>query len=173
MIKVDISRCTGCRRCETTCAFVHTGRVSNRLARIKVLNIYETGIDGPVVCAQCQERTCLQSCPEQAISIGAEGQVYVSPTVCKLCGVCQKSCPIGAIEIFDDLVFVCDLCGGEPRCVSACTEAALSYQPGSAESVTLKPYMDESKRLSPGEKRLHFLQSQAIEVRSAWGVRHG
>ena len=72
MIKVDISKCTGCKKCETVCAFVHSGKVSNRLARIKVLNLYEIGVDAPVACVQCEERYCLL-CPEDAISVGPHG----------------------------------------------------------------------------------------------------
>ena len=68
-IEVDLNVCTGCKKCEVACAFFHTGRVGNRLARIKVLNLYEIGIDGPVVCLQCEEKFCLQ-CPVGALSLG-------------------------------------------------------------------------------------------------------
>ena len=44
MIRVDLSRCTGCRRCEAACAFFHTGRINPELARLKVIHLYETGV---------------------------------------------------------------------------------------------------------------------------------
>lgn len=171
MITVDISRCTGCKRCETSCAFFHTGRVSNHLARIKVLNLYERGVDGPVLCCQCRERYCTK-CPEQALDIGNRGQIIASPTVCNLCGACEQNCPIGAIEIFNDIVYVCDLCGGEPKCVATCTEGAISWVEGQ-EAPSLAEQRAATRKLSPGEKRLHYLQQQAAELRRAWRASHG
>jgi electron transfer flavoprotein alpha subunit len=48
--------------------------------------------------------------------------------ICNLCGLCQKSCPFGAITAGDDRITVderCTLCGA---CVNACPQAALSIE---------------------------------------------
>ena len=166
MIKVDLTKCTGCRRCETACAFFHTGRVNHHLSRIKVLNLYETGIDGPVVCVQCQERYCLL-CPVDALSIGAMGQVVASPTVCTLCGSCEKNCPIGAIEIANEIVYVCDLCGGKPKCVEACTEKAIVFDED-GERPSLAKIKAETKKMNPSQKRQFYLNRLGMEVRKQW-----
>ena len=152
MIQVDLNKCTGCKKCEVACAFFHTGRVSNRLARIKVLNLYESGIDGPVACVQCEEKYCLK-CPEEALSVGSFGQIIVSPTVCNLCEVCEKICPIGAVEIVDDIVYVCDLCGGNPKCVEACTEGAIIFAKN-AHGPSLEQIKRENKQNESGSKTL-------------------
>jgi len=154
VILVDISKCTGCRRCETTCSFFHTGRINTHLARIKVLNLYETGTDSPVVCVQCKERYCVK-CPENALRVGNKGQVIVSPTLCTSCGVCEKACPVGAIEIFNKIVYVCDLCGGKPKCVEACTEGAITFEPENIEHISLKDIKKETAKMNPSQKR-HF-----------------
>lgn len=169
MIDLDISRCTGCRRCETACAFYHTGRINRHLSRIKVVQIYSQGIDGPVLCRQCQERYCM-SCPEDALTIGLEGQVICSPTVCTLCGVCEKACPVGAIEIFNKIVFVCDLCGGNPRCVEACTEGALIFKGGkeAGESLSLADVKTKTKKLTPPEKREFYIRKLGTQLRKKW-----
>ena len=152
------------------CAFFHTGKVGNRLARIKVMNLYEQGIDGPVVCIQCEERYCLK-CPEQALSLGPEGQIIVSPTVCTLCGVCEKACPIGVIEIFDEIVYVCDLCGGAPKCVEACTEGAITFVRGE-RGPSLNAIKNKTNRMSPGQKRAFYLKKQGAALREKWSRRH-
>ena len=168
MIQVDISKCTGCRRCETACAFFHTGRTNRHLARIKVGQLYSLGIDGPVLCRQCQERYCLR-CPEEALTIGSWSQVIYSPTVCTLCGFCEKACPIGAIEIFNKIVFVCDLCGGNPRCVEACTEGALMYTPGEDKNPpSLAAIKAKTKKLTPPEKREFYMKKLSREIRKKW-----
>lgn len=154
MIRVDLSKCTGCQRCETACSFFHTGRINNHLARIKVLNLYESGLDSPVVCVQCQERYCMK-CPEDALSLGKQGQVFVSPTLCTSCGVCEKACPIGALEIFNKIVYVCDLCGGKPRCVEACTEGAITFILEKVEHISLADVIKETAKMNPSQKR-HF-----------------
>lgn len=169
MIRIDLSKCTGCRRCELACSFFHSGRINRHLSRIKVLNLYEQGIDAPVACVQCQERYCLQ-CPEKALSLGPQGQIIVAPTVCTLCGVCEKNCPVGAIEIFEGIVYVCDLCGGNPKCVEACTEGALIHDPGK-ELPSLDTYRKKNRHKNPSEKRYAYLKDQTNQVRKQWRKR--
>jgi len=171
LIQIDISKCTGCRRCEVVCAFFHTGRINHHLSRIKVLNLYETGIDGPVVCQQCQERYCLK-CSVQALSIGPRGEIKVSPTVCTLCGSCVQRCPIGAMEIFNEIVHVCDLCGGDPKCVQACTEGAIVWNPKNKKRPSLSSEKKETKGMAPQKKRLSYLLKQGEQLRKEWRRAH-
>ena len=170
-IRVDLSKCTGCKRCEAACAFFHTGRINNHLARIRVINIYEAGIDGPVVCNQCKERYCL-GCPEHALSLGPYGQVIACPTLCSHCGACEKACPIGAIEIFDDIVFVCDLCGGSPKCVEACTEGAITYDPLENKQPSLAVIKKKTKKMNPSQKQYFFLMKLGSDLKEKWSKNH-
>jgi len=111
-------------------------------------------------------------CPEQAIAVGDKGQVIVSPTVCTLCGVCEKACPIGAIEIFEDIVYVCDLCGGDPMCVKACTEGAIIFAPEQQNHPSLISVAKQTNGMIPSEKRECFLRNQALDIRKIWKERH-
>jgi len=167
MIKIDISKCTGCRCCETACSFYHTGKVNNNLSRIKVLNLFEIGVDGPIVCQQCKERYCMK-CPEDGLTISDYGQVIVAPTICNSCGVCVKACPIGAMELFEDILYVCDLCGGHPKCVEACTEGAITFEPDMKETVSLAEFKSETKKMNPSQKRHFYLQKQGVKLRKKW-----
>jgi len=167
MIRVDISKCTGCRSCETACSFFHTGKVSNRLARIKVIHLYETGVDGPVVCAQCRERYCME-CPVSAITVGKNGEIIVAPTICNPCGSCEHLCPIGAIEQYDDLVYACDLCGGSPKCVDACTEGAIVYAPGTGIETTLASLKQATEKMNTSEKRRFYVEQLGNQLRTIW-----
>ncbi len=168
MIRVELSKCTGCRSCEAACAFFHTGKVSNRLARIKVMHLYETGIDGPIVCAQCKERYCMQ-CPEDAMTIGNFGEVIVAPTICTSCGTCVRKCPIGAIEEHEDLIYVCDLCGGRPKCVEACTEGAILFEPPASTQISLSHIMSGVEKMNTSERRRCYIDDLGKEVRKTWG----
>jgi Fe-S-cluster-containing hydrogenase component 2 len=172
MIRIDASKCTGCRCCEAACAFHHTGSGGRLLSRIRVVNLYELGVDAPVVCPQCAERYCL-ACPEEALSLGPLGQVIVSPTLCSECGACTRSCPIGAIEPVDGIAYVCDLCGGQPRCVDACTQGAIGFDPGAGGKTVLASFKPGSERLAPSHKRAIFVRALGLSVRDTWGVTRG
>ena len=167
MITVDLEKCSGCRRCEVNCSFFHSGRVGRSAARIKVVKIEDQGIDFPVVCRHCEERYCVK-CPESAIQVGPLGQVVVSPTLCTSCGTCQTLCPIGAIELSEEIPYVCDLCGGDPRCVRACTMEALSFEPETTPKISLKAFKKGSRGLSPEEKRVRFALATSQPMRDQW-----
>ncbi len=170
MIEVNYSECSGCKKCETICSFVHTGKINKKYSRISVLNLYEKGIDGPVVCQQCEERYCLD-CPENALSKGENGEIVYSPTKCTGCGLCEELCPIGAIELFEDIVYVCDLCGGKPRCVEVCTENALTYKEEKSEQKDLSEYRKRNKEdeiTDVTEKRKNLVLDKTKEIRLKW-----
>lgn len=167
MITLDPARCSGCSRCEVNCSFFHSGKVGRSGARIKVVKVEEVGLDYPVVCQHCRERYCTQ-CPEKSIEIGTLGQVIVSPTLCTACGICETICPIGAIELFEDVPYVCDLCGGDPSCVEACTMDAIHYDPASSGKVSLEEFRRGSRKLSTEERRVRFATASTRELRDRW-----
>jgi len=136
------------------------------MSRINVVNLFQIGIDGPVVCLQCKERYCLD-CPSNAITLGKQGQVVISPTLCTLCGKCERNCPIGAIQIFNDIVYVCDLCGGTPKCVEACTEGVLSDIHESKES-SLADFKEKVVNLNPSERQKEYMELLGKDVRDKW-----
>ena len=167
MITLDLARCSGCSRCEVNCSFFHSGKIGRSGARIKVVKIEDIGIDYPVVCQQCQERFCTK-CPEKAIRVDSLGQIIVSPTLCTACGTCEILCPIGAIELFEEIPLVCDLCGGDPRCVKACTLDAIHYDPEVSGAISLKDFKKSSRGLNPEEKRLRYVVALSQELRNRW-----
>jgi len=60
--------------------------------------------------------------------------------ICNLCGLCQKSCPFGAISAGEDKVAVderCTLCGA---CVNVCPQSALSIERRQASPEELARY---------------------------------
>ena len=167
MLTIDLEKCSGCSRCEVNCSFFHSGKVGRQGSRIKVVKMEENGIDFPVVCQLCQERYCTK-CPESALNIGSHGQVVVTPTLCNACGICENLCPIGAIEMYEEMPHVCDLCGGDPRCLKACTLEAISFEPDQIEKTSLKSFKKGSGELNPENKRHRFAQSSSKALREKW-----
>ena len=78
------------------------------------------------VCRECEDRPCVEACPTEAISVDDKtGAVKVDSSECNACQECIEACHYGAINYVDDVATICDLCGGEPGCVTACPEEAL------------------------------------------------
>ena len=167
MLIIDPYKCSGCRRCETHCSFFHSGKTGHLGARIKVEKIEILGIDIPVVCHQCREHYCT-GCPQNAISVTDRGSIEVSPTLCDLCGACETLCPIGAIEIYNGIPYVCDLCGGTPRCIEACEMGAISLEPDIKQEISLADIKKKTKKMSPLQKRYAHAEKTGMAMRENW-----
>lgn len=111
-------------------------------------------------------------CPESALKIGTLGQVIASPTICTRCEACVTKCPIGAIELFNDIIYVCDLCGGRPKCVEACTEGAILYRPKQPGVISLKDIKARTKGMNLNEKRREYIEYLGEDIRENWRKGH-
>lgn len=170
MIRVDPELCSGCRRCEVACSSSRfMGMIERSFSRVQVVKVEEIGADVPVICQQCRERYCVNVCPVQALRVGDRGEVLVDMETCTSCGQCEKACPIGAIHLVDQHPLVCDLCGGSPRCVEACTMDALSFEPETSDVVLLTEV--DSVLLNENtaqEKAYLYGITMAETLRKAW-----
>lgn len=121
-------QCTGCGRCQASCSAMHEGVFAPSLARLGVENFPLIGRSVPSVCFHCANPDCLAACPEGAISHDETGTVLVHADKCTGCGACAEACPWGQIRLGATGTAVkCDLCGGEPACVTECHAGALVF----------------------------------------------
>jgi Fe-S-cluster-containing dehydrogenase component len=90
----------------------------------------------PMVCMHCEDPTCAEVCPADAIKQNEDGVVQsaLEPR-CIGCSNCVIACPFGVPRMISeiDLMMKCDLCldrtsvGGKPMCASVCPSDALWY----------------------------------------------
>ena len=108
------------------CSFHHTKRFSPESSRVTVIKDDRLGLDYPLMCRQCNDCPPMEACTAQAIT-REEGVVKVDRQACIGCGLCVDDCRLGAVKLHDSKALICDLCGGDPRCVARCPTGALSY----------------------------------------------
>jgi len=90
----------------------------------------------PMVCMHCENPTCAQACPADAIKKGEDGVVRsaLKPR-CVACSNCVLACPFGVpkVQIEMELMMKCDMCydrtsvGLRPMCATVCPSQALLY----------------------------------------------
>ncbi|MDI3535307.1 MAG: anaerobic carbon-monoxide dehydrogenase iron sulfur subunit [Thermosediminibacterales bacterium] len=131
-IKVNETKCAGCRVCESFCAYNHEKVINPSLSRITIINpgiLEQKPI--AVVCRQCEKPKCAEACPTGALKFSDEKQMVVfNENECINCGACAKACPYGAITMHFEkrIPLKCDLCGGDPTCVKHCTAGAITLE---------------------------------------------
>ena len=130
IITVDPNSCVACRNCEYACSFKQTGDFDRKDSNIKV-NFYPKEIACiPWTCAHCAEPYCMEICPADAIHRNEEtGAIEVDPQRCAGCKMCLLACPSGNIHFNSErhIAMKCDLCGGDPNCVTFCISGALDF----------------------------------------------
>ena len=149
LIEVIPENCTGCRLCEMACSFHHEQECSSTKSRIKILLGREWAFDFPLLCIQCAQATCIDSCPTGAIYRNREtGIVFIDTELCIGCGECIEACPIHALALNEDeeVAFKCDLCKGDPECVKWCTRGALILKEAAIDSPAREAYIDDARR---------------------------
>jgi Fe-S-cluster-containing dehydrogenase component len=101
----------------------------------------------PVVCMHCEQPTCAEVCPADAIKRTGDGVVQSARKPrCIACGNCVIACPFGVPELYVDrqVMMKCDMCydrtsiGKKPMCATVCPSQALFF--GTREEIsTLRP----------------------------------
>lgn len=145
---VDITKCTGCRKCEQACP----KKVIEVLpASRQVLVACHSKDKGPdtkkncsVGCIACGK--CVKICPFDAPSISTNLS-RIDLDKCKVCGLCVSPCPTGAIVDFiphRSKAFVMDNCIGCQICMKVCPVNAASGEPKK------KHFIDQQKCIGCG-----------------------
>lgn len=124
-------RCTGCGICQLACSSREHGGFNPRLANLVIRMAPDARVHYPVVCHQCQNPFCQRACPVSAISRSEQtGALSVDPESCIGCEKCVDACPIGVIQVVENVAHKCDLCQGQPECTSLCPVGALEWVAG-------------------------------------------
>jgi Fe-S-cluster-containing dehydrogenase component len=127
-VVVDLDRCVGCKACFAACYYGHRHE--------PIVNYgFTDEVEFPLICRQCDEPICVDSCPYEAMHKDEHGIVRRSLLLCRGCGGCVTACPFGTItpEMYRHQVPKCDMCedlvldGHLPRCVAACSGGALQF----------------------------------------------
>ena len=134
---IDPARCIGCQSCVNACSEceTHRGHSMIHVDFIDRPNAIETV---PMVCMHCDDPTCAQVCPADAIKKTPEGVVQSSMKPrCIACSNCVLACPFGIPTVMIEMeqMMKCDMCydrtsaGKRPMCATVCPSQALAYVP--------------------------------------------
>ena len=123
-------KCLGCRTCEMFCSLSHTDTCNPARSRVNIIKMDLDVRCVPMVCQQCVDPACENSCPVGAISRNpTTGAMETDRDICIGCRTCVFACPFGgtSVDPAEGTVIRCDLCEGEPKCVEACPYGAIVY----------------------------------------------
>ena len=132
---IDPSRCIGCQACVNACAECDTHRGVSMI-HVDFLDRARSIATVPTVCMHCDDPTCAQVCPADAIKKGTDGVVHSSlKPRCVACNNCVLACPFGVprMIVAAEQMMKCDMCydrtsaGRRPMCATVCPSQALAY----------------------------------------------
>jgi len=187
---IDVSRCIGCKACQSACMEWNdlrgsVGAIDGSYTNPPdlddqtwtLMRFYEEQIGGSLQwlilkdgCLHCSDPGCLKACPAPgAIVQYSNGIVDFHQEQCIGCGYCISGCPFNVPRLRGDdhKAYKCTLCsdrvsvGLEPACVKTCPTGAIHF--GSKEDM-----------LFEAEHRLEDLRERGFKAASVYdpkGVR--
>lgn len=134
---IDPSRCIGCQSCLKACEECETHRGVSMI-NFDFVDRRESIATAAYVCFHCEDPTCAEVCPADAIKKGDDGivQSALEPR-CIGCANCVLACPFGIPKLHPsrELMMKCDMCydrtsvGKKPMCATVCPSQALTFAP--------------------------------------------
>jgi carbon-monoxide dehydrogenase iron sulfur subunit len=129
------SKCDGCgsegnMACVKACEEHMVRKYGSKYAGARINIKEKAGKFFPIICHNCEEAPCVDSCmPGARYKDTESGWTITNYKKCVGCWMCVMSCPFGAIERMgkDHFASKCDGCIDEatPKCVEACKKGAL------------------------------------------------
>ena len=133
---VDPNRCIGCEACVQACSECDTHK-GTPMIHLDYVDRARSPQTAPVICMHCEEPTCAEVCPADAIKRTPDGVVQSARKErCVGCNHCGLACPFGVpkVEVSRiELMMKCDMCydrtslGKKPMCASVCPSQALFF----------------------------------------------
>jgi Fe-S-cluster-containing dehydrogenase component len=143
---IDPSRCIGCQACVQACSECDTHK-GESMIHLEFVDRARSVQTVPVVCMHCEQPTCAEVCPADAIKRTGDGVVQSARKPrCIACGNCVMACPFGVPEVHveQQVMMKCDMCydrssvGKKPMCATVCPSQALFF--GTREEIAaLRP----------------------------------
>lgn len=158
---IDPNRCIGCQACVQACSECDTHR-GESMIHLEYVDRSSSVQTVPVVCMHCEQPTCAEVCPADAIKRSGDGVVQSARKPrCIACGNCVIACPFGVPEVYlsQQLMKKCDMCydrssvGKKPMCATVCPSQALFF--GTHEQIEhLRPRSMPTNRFRFGNQTI-------------------
>lgn len=155
---LNTDRCIQCHACELACKSWNGLEPGIRWRWI--VDFWDgqfpdaTNLSASFSCAHCEKPSCMDACPEKAISKRMEdGIVVVNSEKCTGCRTCESACPFRVPQYgASGTMQKCDMCperlsrSRDPVCVATCPGEALQF--GTMESLIRKTAAVSGERLN-------------------------
>jgi Fe-S-cluster-containing dehydrogenase component len=166
---IDPGRCIGCEACVQACSECDTHR-GESMIHLEYVDRSHSIQTVPVVCMHCEQPTCAEVCPADAIKRTADGVVQSARKPrCIACGNCVMACPFGVPEVYveEQIMMKCDMCydrssvGKKPMCATVCPSQALFF--GTREQIlALRPQSMPTNTFRFGEQTIRTRVSMLV-----------